>query len=647
MCRATVLADMIKLRASYFQHSRVLVPMGDDFKWVNPRVQYDNMDKLIQFINARPDQFNIQLRYATLNEYFDAIKPFRPATPYKDKTALRGTSMRKQGDSQSTMSVYTGDFFPYAFAPAGGRFDQPGWASASSYWSGFYTSRPQLKGRSREALASLHTMDMVNGWAEPGSVFGSTSAWALPRRNPQASDQTPWDVEAAREASSLLMHHDAITGTANPGVVKDYLDRVVAAWHVARNQTVFGWLSLAQADRSHPVDTGTSAQQRRKQVVDTHPQAQEPSFHVSYDDSLLQTVCRAPGRSAAVVVWNSLATRQEAWVELPLNCSNIAAFQNSAAHDETPSWVPLHAQLTPNYTAPAPTIPFDSKTPYDTARPPAPAPSPHFWLHATVEVPAGGYTTFFVASVAETAGSPPGDALAPVPIAQLVDVAADIMTASDSPVAVVSNDAGTSLAVDIESGCLAWFAACDSNVTFKAPDDNKPRCIGVYHSVENWPFSDRYLMIPQEEAAVRAASLGPAKVQVLRGPVVVGIVITRAAGPMGGEVFIQEAYNIPIPSDPTTSTAGEQCGADVFDRVRVRRRLGVLQTGVEVVVIHDTGDSVVASGSTPTMYTDANGLEMQQRVLNQPHWISEAPGYVVQTAGALALTCRVLQHLLC
>lgn len=74
----------------------MLVPFGDDFKFVNAKVEYENMDLLMDHINANVAKYGIRMRYSTAGQYIDAVQATKTEWP-----------------------VYTGDFFPYAFAPDG------------------------------------------------------------------------------------------------------------------------------------------------------------------------------------------------------------------------------------------------------------------------------------------------------------------------------------------------------------------------------------------------------------------------------------------------------------------------------------------------------------------------------------------------
>ena len=93
----------------------------------------------------------------------------------------------------------------------GTRFDIPGWASADSYWAGFYTSRPQLKGWARNYDGLLHGTELA--------LSVATTSGAAP-----ASDDVVYepDVDATtgislmRRISGVLKHHDAETGACAP-----------------------------------------------------------------------------------------------------------------------------------------------------------------------------------------------------------------------------------------------------------------------------------------------------------------------------------------------------------------------------------------------------------------------------------------------
>ena len=116
--RATQLVNQLKARASAYRHRHLLVPFGDDFKFRNAELQFGNMGRLVRHIQQHSAQLgNVWVRFSTLSEYFQAA-------------AADGQFPSLQGD-----------FMPYA-------------DNEQSYWTGYYTTRPLLKDKSR--TSALH-----------------------------------------------------------------------------------------------------------------------------------------------------------------------------------------------------------------------------------------------------------------------------------------------------------------------------------------------------------------------------------------------------------------------------------------------------------------------------------------------------------
>ena len=92
----------------------IMWTMGSDFNYENAETWFINMDRLIESVNA---DGRIQMKYSSPAEYVAA----------------------KRSESHVTWPVTTGDFFPYADGP-------------HQFWSGYFTSRPALKGYVRRRL---------------------------------------------------------------------------------------------------------------------------------------------------------------------------------------------------------------------------------------------------------------------------------------------------------------------------------------------------------------------------------------------------------------------------------------------------------------------------------------------------------------
>jgi hypothetical protein len=208
--RATNLANELKGRSKAYRTRNLLVTFGDDFKFQRAEHQFSNMDSLIEHINS--GNFGVKIKYATLSEYFDAV--FSTST---------------------TFPLYKGDFFPYA-------------DNRDSYWTGYYTTRPVLKGLVRRATSILHSAEI---------------AYALSRaQNLTAHIPTSWGslygkLLQARRDTALVQHHDGITGTAKSFVAEDYtkrLETAVSSSHEILAKMATHFLYNREQDRQASLD---------------------------------------------------------------------------------------------------------------------------------------------------------------------------------------------------------------------------------------------------------------------------------------------------------------------------------------------------------------------------------------------------------
>ena len=110
--RAASLVSKLKSRAHAYKTNHLLVTFGDDFKFKNAGLQFRNMDLIIKSINDNHG-FGMHIRYSTLSEYFSAVH----SDAHRKSVAF---------------PFHRGDFFPYA-------------DNGDSYWTGYYSTRPNLK----------------------------------------------------------------------------------------------------------------------------------------------------------------------------------------------------------------------------------------------------------------------------------------------------------------------------------------------------------------------------------------------------------------------------------------------------------------------------------------------------------------------
>ncbi|XP_014227200.1 alpha-mannosidase 2 [Trichogramma pretiosum] len=170
---------------SLFPHNVVLIPLGDDFRYDHPvewDQQYTNYKILIDFINNRKEEYNAEVVFGTVRDYFQEI----------EKRMARFPTLK-------------GDFFVYSDIFSEGR---------PAYWSGYFTTRPYLKILDRELEANLRSAEILY-------------TVALNVAKQSARDIKLYEtyfekLVKARRNLGLFQHHDAITGTSKASVMKDY-----------------------------------------------------------------------------------------------------------------------------------------------------------------------------------------------------------------------------------------------------------------------------------------------------------------------------------------------------------------------------------------------------------------------------------------
>nr|CAD7449280.1 unnamed protein product [Timema bartmani] len=153
-------------QAENYVTNNIAITMGEDFHYQDAHLWFKNLDKLINYVNAKEDS-NLNLVYSTPSCYLKAVN-----------------------DANLTWPTKNDDFFPYASDP-------------NSYWTGYFTSRPTIKRFERVGNNFLQVCKQL---------------YALTDLGPE--DKV--DLNSMREAMGVMQHHDAITGTEKQAVAEDY-----------------------------------------------------------------------------------------------------------------------------------------------------------------------------------------------------------------------------------------------------------------------------------------------------------------------------------------------------------------------------------------------------------------------------------------
>ncbi|CAF4113363.1 unnamed protein product [Rotaria magnacalcarata] len=153
-----------------FATNHIMMTMRRDFQYENANMWFQNLDKLIKYVNAQQTNgSDVNMFYSTPSCYLYALN--------------------KVGREWASK---TDDFFPLGDTPHG-------------FWTGYFTSRPSLKRYKRHANNILQVARQLN---------------ALSQINLRSS------IFDLSEAMGVVQHHDAISGTEKQHVADDYAQRL-------------------------------------------------------------------------------------------------------------------------------------------------------------------------------------------------------------------------------------------------------------------------------------------------------------------------------------------------------------------------------------------------------------------------------------
>ena len=244
----------------------IMLPLGCDFAWENAASWFDNTDRLIHYLNL---DGRVNAFYSTPSAY--AAAKLEAGRAYTKKTA---------------------DFFPYDFFRHG-------------YLTGFYTSRPALKGYIRESSGLYHASMQLQ--ALTGGAAGGNSP-----ANP---------LHRLERALGVAQHHDAVTGSSKQAVAYDYARRL--AWG---REDAAAFLRAAAA-----------------RLVGDGGGGAPPAFAAC--ELANATICPAleAGAATALLVYNQQGRARDVRVRLPVGLPPGVAAWSVAAADGAP----LTAQTLP------------------------------------------------------------------------------------------------------------------------------------------------------------------------------------------------------------------------------------------------------------------------------------------------------------
>lgn len=160
-----------------------MILMGSDFNYQDANMYFTNIDKLITGLNQN---VNFLLKIHLSFQYKNNLTAFY-STPSCYTQAIKNVS------GVQWPQKYT-DFFPYASDP-------------ESYWTGYFTSRPTMKGLVRKSSSLIQVFCCLSRWLSIFQLIRQLQSITLT----SWSDQIGKQIEILERSVALGEHHDAVT----------------------------------------------------------------------------------------------------------------------------------------------------------------------------------------------------------------------------------------------------------------------------------------------------------------------------------------------------------------------------------------------------------------------------------------------------
>ncbi|KAL3655096.1 hypothetical protein CASFOL_000882 [Castilleja foliolosa] len=296
-------------QANVTRSNHVMWTMGTDFKYQYAETWFRNMDKLIHYVNQ---DGRVNVLYSTPSIYTDAKHDLTEPWPLK-----------------------TNDYFPYA-------------DRINGYWTGYFTSRPAIKGYVR----------MMSGY-----YMAARQLELFKGRNKLG--QT---TDSLADALAIAQHHDAVTGTEKQHVADDYAKR----------------LSIGYKESEDVVAASLDCLTQRECKSSITKFNQCPLLNISYCPAT--EVDLSGGKKIAVIVYNSLGWKRTDVVRIPVINENVIVKDSTGKV--------ILSQLIPIVNASIVNIKLYAAAYMGESL----SANPTYWLAFTTVVPPLGFSTYVIAS---------------------------------------------------------------------------------------------------------------------------------------------------------------------------------------------------------------------------------------------------------
>lgn len=174
-----ILLERVNTWKNSYKTSHVMMLFGNDFTLSLGHRVFNNLDRLIKHFDKN-SHLGVKVRYSTISEYLAEVRR-----------------------ENKVWNLKTGDFFPYA-------------DNEHSYWSGYYSSRSWLKEnivKTGRFVRNLDRMLAINYLDRKAGTRGQV-------------EHSIEKIRSLREYLGIVMHHDAVSGTASNEVSLTYNNRL-------------------------------------------------------------------------------------------------------------------------------------------------------------------------------------------------------------------------------------------------------------------------------------------------------------------------------------------------------------------------------------------------------------------------------------
>ncbi|TYI35431.1 hypothetical protein ES332_A03G076000v1 [Gossypium tomentosum] len=309
-------------QANITRTNHVMWTMGTDFKYQYAHTWFRQMDKFIHYVNQ---DGRVNALYSTPSIYTDAKYATNEAWPLK-----------------------TDDYFPYA-------------DRINAYWTGYFTSRPALKGYVRTMSGyylAARQLEFLKGRSKAGP-----------------------NTDYLADALALAQHHDAVSGTSKQHVANDYAKRLSIGYEEAAKVVETSLASITRS--SSKTDSGNKVTMFQQCLL----------LNISYCPS--SEVDLSNGKNLVVVVYNPLGWKREDIILIPVIDGNVIVKDHRGNEIESQLVPLLNASLAiRNYYSMAYLGKFPSVT-------------PKYWLAFSASAPPLGLNTYFISSRKQKATAAP------------------------------------------------------------------------------------------------------------------------------------------------------------------------------------------------------------------------------------------------